>query len=349
MNVFSTYYYPVFRSKCASCHENGPGLGYFANSNFATAFDAFQSLGRARVERNFLNPNHQAGLTGTQNLALVNSTTEQWLTAEEKYSECAKDSGQLSEVALTTLHRSNNNITAGLPQTNPWIRLQWDLETDTSSAAEKGLYLMIATIEVRVALINGVARGYEFRNPTLRLKPNATKGYRFENISVSVNNSIAKDVTTYNQISGILLSTTDINLAPGASQALAIFSTVSRSDTFALVFEKIEIGDFGTIGSGGGSGGGTTVPPPLPTRVTYAQLTSTDPTLNVLSRACLNCHNAANLRGGLDLSKHSIASSAVNLMLTRINDPLAPMPPSAMLNERDRELIRIWQTSGTPQ
>lgn len=348
MNVFSTYYYPVFRSKCASCHEKGPGLGYFANSNFATAFDAFESLGRARVERNLLNPNHQAGLTGPQNLPLVNSVTEQWLAAENKYTTCAINTGQMTDVALTTIHRSNENIVARARQGNPWVRLEWDLQTETSTAAEKGLYLMIASIEVRVALVNDVARGYEFRNPTLRLKSTATKGYKFSNLSISINNSLAKDVTTYNQTSGIILSTSDVNLAPGASQALAIYSSVAATDTFALVYEKIEIGDFGTIGSGG-TGGGPTDPLPLPTRVTYSQLTSTDPTLNVISRACLNCHNAGTLRGGLDLSKYSIASSMANIMLTRVNDTLSPMPPSGMLNERDRELIRIWQTGGTPQ
>jgi hypothetical protein len=354
MNAFSTHYYTVFKAKCATCHSTGPGLGAFANPDFQTAFNGFNSLGRTRVERNFLSPAHQAGITGSQNQPFVDRAAADWLKAEAEFKECAKTSGDLTGTEFKTLHKANATIVTRATMANPWVRLEWDLENETANPADKGKYLMIASIEVRVALSAGNFMGYEFRNPTLRLKAAASKGYRFEKLHISINDLIVNDLTTYSQISGLILATTDVNLAPGAGFALALHSPVINTDSFALAFDKIEVDNGMTNGgtTGGGTTGGTsggTMPLPLPTSVTFTQLTSTDTSVNVFRRACLNCHNAGNMSGGLDLSNYTASRNAVAEIVSRMNNAGNPMPRSGLLSDRDRELVRIWQNGGTAQ
>jgi hypothetical protein len=214
---------------------------------------------------------------------------------------------------------------------------------------------MIFSIEIRVSVSGPVNRGYEFRNPTVRLKPNATTPYRISTLLLSINQNKLYDVTTYSQLSALIVSMTDFNLAPNAANALAVHSPVVATDSFALAFGRLQIesgtpggGSTGGATTGGGSTGGTT-PLPLPTTVTHTQLLSTDVNLNVMNRACVSCHSGANPRAGLDLTNYTSARNAAALIVDRMNDSNSPMPPAGMVSERDRDLVRIWQTGGTPQ
>ncbi len=147
---------------------------------------------------------------------------------------------------------------------------------------------------------------------------------------------------------GLIVSMTDFNLAPNSGVALAVHAPVVATDSFAIAFGRLQA-EAGTIGgtTGGGTTGGTE--PPLPTSVTHTQLMSTDVNLNVLTRACVSCHSGANPRAGLDLSNYTAARNAGAEMVTRMNSSTNPMPPTGMLSERDRELVRIWQTGGAAQ
>ena len=355
MNTFGNTYYQTFKTKCATCHQNGPGLGSFANTDFQTAYNAFNSLGRTRVERNLLNPAHQATVTGAMNQPLVDRSLAAWTKAEESFAKCAQDSGEdvIPGLEMLTLHKSDARIMQNARAGNPWVRLEWDLANEMAASADRGKYLMIFSIEVRVSVSGPVSRGYEFRNPTVRLKPNATTPYRISKILFSINQSKLYDVTTFSQLSALIISTTDFNLAPNAANALAVHSPVVATDSFAIAFGRLQT-ESGTVG--GGTGGGTTggattggTPMPLPTTVTHTQLMSTDVNLNILNRACVSCHSGANPRAGLNLSNYTSARNAAALMVERMNDSLNPMPPTGMLSERDRDLVRIWQTGGTPQ
>ncbi len=349
MNTFGSTYYQTFKNKCATCHQNGPGLGSFANADFQTAYNAFNSLGRTRVERNFLNAAHQATITGAMNQSLVDRSQTAWTKAEESFAKCAKDSGDdvIPGLEMLTLHKSDARIMQNARTGNPWVKLEWDLANEMASSADRGKYLMLFSIEVRVSVSGLVNRGYEFRNPTVRLKENATTPYRINKIFFSINESKLYDVTTFSQLSALIVSMTDFNLAPNAANALAVTS-VRGGDSFAIAFGRLQT-ESGTIGgtTGGGTTGGTE--PPLPTTVTHTQLMSTDVNLNVINRACVSCHSGANPRAGLNLSNYTSAQNAAALMVERMNDSLNSMPPTGMLSERDRELVRIWQTGGTPQ
>ncbi len=64
-DLYKDTYYPLLSSKCTTCHTNGPGLGQFGSVDLTASFTAFQSMGRARIEQNAVNPNHHASLHGT--------------------------------------------------------------------------------------------------------------------------------------------------------------------------------------------------------------------------------------------------------------------------------------------
>lgn len=352
MNAFGATYYPTFKARCARCHETGPGVGLFSNKEFQVAFNGFNSLGRARVERNLLNPGHQAGLTGPQNQALVDRSLRLWTKAEDDFKACAKEAGEdyIPGEEIVTVHKSNPTIIERARSGNPWVQMTWDLENEMARGADRGKYLMVFSIEVRVAIMNGSFRGYEFRNPLVRLKPNATIPYRISKVLVSVNQNILYDVTTYSQMSAQILSMTDFNIAPNAGLALSVQAPVLATDSFALAFGMIKT-EAGTIG-GGTDGGGTTGdpdPPPLPTAVTHTQLISTDIDVGVFRRACIGCHSGANPPQGLDLTNYNLAFDRRALIVERTNDANNPMPPSGLLSDRDRSIIQIWQTGGGTQ
>ncbi len=353
MNAFGATYYPTFKARCATCHNTGPGLGLFASPDFQTSFTAFNSLGRARVERNFLNAAHQPGLTGPQNQALVDRSLQTWQTAEETFTRCAQDAGldTVPGKEILTVSKANAMILQRANMgNNAWVRLEWDLENEMALGADRGKYLMVFSVEVRVAIANGSQRGYEFRNIVVRLKPNATTPYRISKIYFGLNQNVLYDVTTYSQMSALVLSMTDINLAPNASLALAAHSPIRATDAFSLAFGGITADSMTPIG--GGTTGGTTGgmdPIPLPATVTHTQLTSTNVDLGVFRRACFSCHSGANIRAGLDLSSYTGSRNLATEIVGRMNNSGNPMPPSGILSERDRDLVRIWQTGGTPQ
>jgi hypothetical protein len=352
MNAFGSSYYKTFKAKCASCHSNGPGIGAFANPDFQTAFNAFNSMGRLRVERNFVNPAHQSGITGPENQSLIDRYSSIWTTAEESFTKCAQNSGQdvIPGLEMLTLHKSNATMVRNARSGNPWVKFEWDLENEMANSADRGKYLMIFSIEMHVAVMNGNLRGYEFRNPTVRLKPNATTPYRINKILFSINQNKLYDVTTFSQMSALIVSMSDFNIAPNSGVALAVHSPVLATDGFAIAFGKLQP-ESGTIGGGDTSGGSTTgtMEPPLPTSVTHTQLLSTNVDLNVFNRACTRCHSGNAPPAGLDLTNYTQARTAVAEIVNRMNDSNNPMPPSGMLSERDRDMVRIWQTGGAPQ
>lgn len=356
MNAFGTTYYSAFKAKCSQCHQNGPGVGAFANKDFPTAFNGFMSLGRARVERNFLNPGHQPEITGDMNQPLVDRSQNVWTQAEAEFQKCSKDGGSTTVLPgseIVTLGKINSTILQNATRSNSWVKLDYDLENEMTSPSNKGKFLLSFSIEVRVAMMNGQMRGYEFRNPTVRLKPTATTPFRLNKILISINQVILYDVTTYEDLSSLVVSMSDFNLAPNASLALAVRSSVKATDSFAIAFGSItqEMGPIGGDPGGGTTGGGSTggpTGPTLPASITHAELLSTNSNINVFRRICMNCHNSSNMNGGLDVTNYDSAKSKITIMLQRINDNTNPMPPTGLLNQFDRDLIDLWQKSGTP-
>jgi hypothetical protein len=341
MNLYSRTYYPFLTQTCRACHTNGPGIGQFGHFDFSTSYEAFTSIGREKIHNQALNAAHQPAYTGPQNLTRLSPFVSQWEAAETAFANCQ---GLSPNQGLVTLHKTDS-LVAQRAGTTTWTPLSWNLETEMADTDKRGLYRATATIEVRVATIGGVRRGYEFRNPSLRLNV-AGNGYTIKGLMLSINNKIVSDVTTYSQLEMGVNSTTNTILAPGSGFALAVMDMNSATDVFALEFGEIKDGVTAPT-----TGGGTPPPtaPVLPSRVTWTQLVSTDATLGVFTRYCNSCHNAANARGALNLLDYNQARAAANNIQSRMNSSSNPMPPTGPAPFESRELIRIWIQSGTPQ
>lgn len=342
MTTFNRTYYSFFKNRCAKCHDTGPGIGLFANKDFQTAFLAFNSLGRSRVERNILNAGHQPTVTGPQNQGLVDQHSAAWATAENEQVACAQSRGEPTFGArVLTIHKTNPMIVQRMGQGNPWVAMTWDLESEMSDSADVGKYRMIASIEIRAA--NTPTR-YEFRNPTLRLKTATGTYYLVHSLLLSINNAIVNDITTYKLAKPTIFTTTAAPISPGSSTAIGMVMATTVADTFALSFGSITP----TTELPTPDPTPNPTPLPLPTSVTHAQLVSTTVNIGVFRNACLRCHSGANISAGLDLSSATASAAQAALIVQRMNDAAAPMPPAGQLSARDRDIVRIWQMNGAP-
>ena len=103
------------------------------------------------------------------------------------------------------------------------------------------------------------------------------------------------------------------------------------------------------------SGGGiiTPVPVPIPdvpipsAGVTFTQLNNSQSQYRVFNRSCVGCHNSGS--GRLDLTNYDAAKAASSLIIQRINSATMPMPPTGLLRQNDRDLVRSWVNAGHPR
>lgn len=344
MNLYQRTYFPFLKQNCGSCHTNGPGSGQFGHSDFTTSFNAFRGITRARVERNAVNPSHQPPFTGSQHQTTVDSYSTLWAAAESAYNSCT---GSNTGVGIASLGKSTPLILQRAATPTMWTRMEWDLHTETADTSIRNQIPLIVGIEARVATVNGVRQGYEFRNPTVRLKTGYNGPYRVIGLKIRINGQRMDDVSTYVLADYSINSTTDTNIAPNSAYALAVIANPADTDAFAIEFADIRNSSGGTVG-----GGGTTPPPPtptLPTRVTLTQLLSSDPMLGVFQQSCVGCHRAGNANGGLDLTNVAQARATASEILARMNNAGNPMPRAGLLMSEKRELVRIWVDGGAPQ
>ncbi len=346
MSHFSQTYHPFLQQQCGSCHTAGPGTGNFSHPDIMTAYSSFRGLTRARVERNIVNPAHQPPFTGTQHIPVVTNFTPGWEKAEADYNSCMGKSG----IGLVTTPKANGLILqrAG---TNTWTRLEWDLFTEAADMNLRSKVPLIASIEARVAVIAAERRGYEFRNPMVKIKEGYQGPWRLMSMHLHINNEKMLDVSTYSYIDVSVNSTTDTNISPNTSFALAVRDSVNANDTFAIEFGEIRNSDGGSIITDpGNGGGGNTTLPPLPASVTLTQLLSNDANLGVFRQNCTSCHSSANAQGSFNITNVTQARNAASLILRLMTNTNDPMPPSGILNGTTGaykiDLVRIWVNGG---
>lgn len=354
MNAYlQTYYNNWFRSESASrncipCHDSGGAAGAsreFAHADFTKAFASFQAIGRARIEANGLNAAHQAPHTGPHNQGLVDAARDKWIAAETAAAQC----GGVNEVKTV-----KKSAPANVYTTNPgdnantaWPRLTWDLDADIPGQPNQ-IHVTVS-IEVRRFMANTppTAIGYQFRNPTVTSKTGET--YRLQSLMMDLNDSNYLTFTAYNLFDFNFNQTTATNLAPnmGFAAAPTASLTVSNTDQFALRFASIAPAPGALINTPGtvitGPGG------QIPTRVTFADLQSANPTTGVFSRACNSCHNNNNRQGSLNLQDYNAAVAVAQTIRSRMNNAGNPMPPTGLLNGNDRAVVDVWINGGTPQ
>ena len=341
LNLYRVTYFPFLNQTCGTCHTNGPGIGQFGHTDLNTSYFAFKSISRASVNRNIINPNHQPPYTGTQNQGTLDAFTPGWVAAEATYAACTGSS--VAGSGIVTLGKTNPAIVAS---TNPntWTRLTWNLSSEIRNTALMGRIPLTIGIEARVAVINGVRQGYEFRNPTVRVNAGFTGPYQGSTLRLYINNNLLSNITTYNSLTFDINSATDVNIAPGYSYALAAMTPVAATDSFAIEFADIRTG-----GTSIGNPGAPPTPPPTPTlpaTVTLAQLLSNDATLGVFRQSCVGCHSAGNPAGGLDITNPALARAQANSIYSRMTNANSPMPTAGLLLPEKRELVRIWRDTG---
>jgi mono/diheme cytochrome c family protein len=86
-------------------------------------------------------------------------------------------------------------------------------------------------------------------------------------------------------------------------------------------------------------------------RISYEQLTSTTSgARGVFASRCVSCHGTGGQsNANWDVTSYSATVAKKDKVLSRIDDTAQPMPPTGLLEERERALIRLWLTqTSTP-
>lgn len=336
--VYEKTYHPFLTQTCGSCHTNGPGLGVFGSSDLSTSFTSFTSIGVTKINKQSLNENHKPPATGAHNSARIAELESFWTPSETDYLKCvsSNNGGAAGGVVKTT----GKLVPANLNE-KTFVRMEWDLESESSSALP-----LVAGIEIRRGDVGGITRGYEMRNPTLRLKTAAAGNYEARALNILLNGQLKSEVTTYSNMVKVVGTTTDLNLSPGTANSFMEAEVNLSSDMIALDFSSLRstsaTGSTGGGGSTGGSGGGgtTTVTP------TYNQLAAAG---GVFAVSCFGCHGAVNPRGGLNMTVYENAKTAALNIKSRMNNPANPMPTGGILGQAQRDLVNAWVDNGTPQ
>jgi mono/diheme cytochrome c family protein len=347
MNLFQGGFRPFLRNNCATCHTAGPGLGQFAHPDFPTSYNAFKDR-RTRISSIITGASQHPvplSVTGPQHQNLVEGWNAQWITTEVEAARCAGTTPPGS--GLKTVGKSNPAILTAAANPNTWTRVEWNLAMETMDTTLRNKIPLTAGIEIRVATLGGVRRGYEFRNPTIRINAGQTGPYRVTSLRVFINNELQQNVTTYSLIDASLSANTDTNISPGTSLALAVrdpsTQPIAATDTFALEWSDIKNAQGGSIINPGGP---QMPPSTLPNSVTLTQLLSNDPMLGVFQQSCVGCHTAGNAQGGLNLRDPIQARNSRMSIYDRMNNAANPMPRSGLLLFQRREIVRIWRDGG---
>jgi hypothetical protein len=338
VKVYANTYHPFLSQTCNSCHINGPGLGVFASSDLATSYTSFSSIGAEKISSQAVNDSHKPPYTGSQNTARITELKSYWAAAQTAYAECSSAAVGGSGGSFV-VKSTNKQVAANLATT--FTRMEWDLETQSN-----GKVPLIAGIEIRRAVFSGVTQGYEFRNPTLRLKNTTAGNYQARALNVYINNALQSEVTTYSNIDQVISTTTDVNLSAGTANALAVM-TPATTDMIAIEWQKL-----GST-TGAPNPGGGTAPTPTPAAtptpigaVTYAQLAANG---GLFATYCFNCHRGANASGSLDMTVYNNARLAAQNIKSRVNNPNNPMPTGGLLQQAQRDMISAWVDQGAPQ
>jgi mono/diheme cytochrome c family protein len=333
VKVYASTFHPFLNQTCGGCHvAGGIGLGVFGSPDVVSSYTAFANVGASKISSQAVNAAHKPPYTGPQNQARITEINAYWGAAQDKYAQCLVDSGQAqvsSKVKSATM-----TVPANLATT--FVTMTFDLASATPSVP------LTATIDIRRAIINNVTQGYEFRNPTLRLKNTSSGSYQVKTVNLYINMTKAEEVTTYQNVSAVISTTTATNLSAGTANAIAVM-TPNTGDVIALEYETLAST---TATSPSATPTATATATATPTSVTYTQLAGTG---GVFANNCFSCHSASNARGGLDLTKYASAKTAAANIQARMNNSNNPMPTSGILSEAQRAMVDVWVANGAPQ
>lgn len=347
LKVYQNTYHPFLNQTCNACHIAGPGIGTFASPDVLKSYESFSSIGMAKISSQAVNDAHKPPYTGSQNTGRVEELKSYWAGAQTSYVSCVANNngggggggGGIPGGAYVV--KTTGKAVAANLATN-FVRMEWDLETTSDAKVP-----LVAGIEIRRAVVATVTRGYEFRNPTLRLKNAAAGPHSMRALNIFVNGNLLSEVTTYSNLEATITATTDLNLAPGYANALAVL-TPATTDMIALEFSSLK------SGAGGGTNPTptpvvTVTPTPTPTPAGAVKFSDLIAAGGLFTNNCVACHSAANPRGGLDITNYNAAKTAAATIKFRVNNAANPMPTGGLLPANQRDAISAWVDQGAPQ
>ncbi|WP_413561055.1 hypothetical protein [Bdellovibrio sp. HCB209] len=338
VKVYASTFHPFLSQTCGGCHvPDGIGLGVFGSSDVKASYVSFASVGAAKISAQAVNAAHKPPYTGSQNQARINEINGYWSTAQDKYADCLVENGSAPAVSWKA-KSSMMAIPAAAYTTTNFQTVTFDL------ALGQPANPLTATIEVRRSVVSGAIVGYEFRNPSLRLKNVSSGSYEVKNIGLIVNGILAEEATTYQNVSAVIATTTSTNLSPGTANAIFATTPVS-GDRIGLQFEVLK-STTATAPSPTPTATATASPSATPTTMTYTQLAATG---GVFAQNCFSCHRTGYSLGGLNLQDYAQARAAAGNIRSRMNGVGGVMPTSGMLGEYPRALVDVWINTGTPQ
>jgi mono/diheme cytochrome c family protein len=340
LKVYKSTYHPFLVQTCNSCHvSGGGGNGIFAENDPSISYNSFASKGAPLINSQAIG-SHKPPYTGPQNEARVTEIGTYWGKAQTEYASCASQSGNTTPGAGSAVVKSSGKVVAATLATT-FVRMEWDLETLSDAKIP-----VIVGIEIRKAVIAGETKGYEFRNPTLRLKNATVAPYAMRALNIYINNELQSEITTYSNISTTISTTNDTNIAVGYANAITVM-TPATTDMISLEYSNLK----STVGTTTPGATPTPTPGVTPTptpvgAVTYSQLVAAG---GIFANSCISCHSAANAAGGLNLAIYANARNAAANIRTRVNNANNPMPTGGLLPQAQRDRVNAWVDQGAPQ
>jgi hypothetical protein len=341
VRVYSNTYHPFLSQTCKNCHVDGPGIGTFASADVMNSYLSFSSIGAEKINSQALNANHKPPYTGPVNASKINKAKTDWAAAQVGYASCIA-----SEGGATTSKYQVISISKVVPAniSTTFQRMEWDLGNENLSALP-----LVAGIEIRKYELNGSTKGYEFRNPTLRLKSENLGAYNARSLYLNINDVQNTEISTYMNIDKNITTATDLNLSPGSAYAIAVMN-LSATDKVAVNFMSLKSGSGSGSGSGDGDGN-VSNPNPIPDpnavgKFTYTQLAASG---GVFATSCFGCHSNNRQDGGLNLQNYAAAKVAAQNIKSRVTNAANPMPISGLLPQAQRNCVTSWVDGGAPQ
>lgn len=347
-------YYPTIKMKCAACHTAGPGISYFAQSDSEAASAAFLNTGIQKINMRLLDSGHGVnGSNGPVNQPLVDKHASTWSQAVAIAESCQLEKFIHTRGKNTAVRTVAVTLPANQePNRDPWRVLEWDLFSEMVDPAKNGKIHMVIAIQYRVGRLNGVQVGYDFRNPTARIRAGAPAGtqYLVENLKVYQNGFNLNAITAFEAINAGVMNVADTPLITGGASTAAIPSFNIAADQISIRFGDIQDATGQVIGEGtGGNGTGGGSPIPVPANVTFADLQNGGSNLGVFAKNCNGCHSGATPAAGLNLTDYTAAMTARNSIRSRVTDAGRPMPPTGLLNQFNQDVVSKWVDLGAPQ
>jgi mono/diheme cytochrome c family protein len=326
--TYQTTYFPLLSTSCNACHSNSQG-----STNLDLSFATFNLKGKTLIDRQASAPHSGNNLSLGPQIASLQSSWSHGLMAQQN---CLATLSSQAFGSLFLIAKPIPGIDATINAPDKFITLEWDLDSEVLNS-QKNLYHMIFKIDVRYAIYNSAPVGFEFHNPSLRLKTAGSEARQITGLHLNLDGYIQNGLTTYQDASVPVASTSDTALFPNAADAIIAYAGSSSTTLVGFNFDSVQRGS--NIGLQPGS-----TPPPI----TFSLLNSNSAIYSVFTNNCVSCHNSGSANGNLDITNYQSVAGKASLIQSRMSSNTKPMPPSGIILQTQRDLIFNWISKNMP-